>query len=77
MTYEILVGALGLIALLIGIVKPIIDLNKNIAALTISVNQLKELLDELKNRVNVHGTEIDNINVTLADHEVRIKTLEK
>ena len=77
MTYEILIGALSLIVLVAGVVKPLFDLNKNITALTISVNELKNILDELKARVNNHGAEIDKINVTLENHEVRIKTLEK
>ena len=77
MNYEILIGALSFIALIAGVVKPLFDLNKNITALTISVNELKNILDELKARVNNHGAEIDKINVTLENHEVRIKTLEK
>ena len=46
MTYEILIGALGLIGLLAGVVKPLISLNQNITTLTMSVNQLKDILSE-------------------------------
>ena len=77
MTYEILIGALSLIVLVAGVVKPLFDLNKNITILTESVNQLKSVLDELKDRVRIHGAEIDKINVTLENHEVRINNLEK
>ena len=77
MTYEILIGALSLIVLVAGVVKPLFDLNKNITVLTDSVNQLKSVLDELKDRVKTHGNEIDKINVTLENHEVRISSLEK
>ncbi len=77
MTYEILIGGLSLLALTAGVIKPLFDLNKNITILTVSVNQLNSVLEELKGRVNTHGQEIDNINVMLADHEARIKTLER
>ena len=77
MTYEILIGALGLIGLLAGDVKPLISLNQNITTLTMSVNQLKDILSELKERVTAHGREIDEMREELADHEARIRTLEK
>lgn len=77
MTYEILIGALGLIGLLAGVVKPLISLNQNITTLTMSVNQLKNILSELKERVTAHGREIDEMREELADHEARIRTLEK
>lgn len=77
MTYEILIGALGLIGLLAGVVKPLINLNQNITTLTMSVNQLKDVLSELKERVTTHGREIDEMREELADHEARIRTLEK
>ena len=77
MTYEILVGALGLIGALIIVVKPIISLNTNISALKSSVDQLKDILSDLKERVTNHGREIDEIRTELADHEARIRTLEK
>lgn len=77
MTYEILIGALGLIGLLAGVVKPLMNLNQNITTLTMSVNQLREILAELKERVAVHGEEIDELRLGLADHESRIKALEK
>ena len=77
MTYEILIGALALIGALIVVVNPIIKLNSNITALTSRVNQLKEILSDLKERVTNHGREIDGIRAELADHEARIRTLEK
>lgn len=77
MTYEILIGALGFIAAMAVVVKPLITLNNNITALTLSVNQLKEILNELKARVGDHGKEIDGMKETLVDHEARIKALEK
>lgn len=77
MTYEILIGALGFIAALAVVIRPLINLNQNITALTLSVTQLKEVLDELKERVTNHGHEIDEMKVELVDHEARIRTLEK
>ncbi len=77
MTYEILIGALGLIGALAVVIRPLITLNTNITALTASVNQLKEILEELKSRVSDHGKEIDEMRTELADHEARIKALEK
>lgn len=77
MTYEILIGALGFIAAIAVVIKPLITLNNNITALTLSVNQLKEILNELKARVTDHGKEIDGMKEQLVDHEARIKVLEK
>ena len=77
MTYEILMAALGFIAAIAVVIKPLITLNNNITALTLSVNQLKEILNERKGRVSDHGHEIDDIKNTLVDHEARIKVLEK
>lgn len=77
MTYEILIGALGLIGALIIVIKPIISLNSNITALRASVDSLKEVLNDLKDRVTNHGKEIDEIKTELSDHEARIRLLEK
>ena len=76
MTYEIIIGALGFIGALAVVVRPLIALNSNITALTLSVNQLKEVLNELKTRVSDHGKEIDDIQVKVADHDARIHALE-
>lgn len=76
MTYEIIIGALGFIGALAVVIRPLIALNSNITALTLSVNQLKEVLNELKTRVSDHGKEIDDIHVKVADHDARIHALE-
>lgn len=76
MTYEIIIGALGFIGALAVVIRPLIALNSNITALTLSVNQLKEVLNELKTRVADHGKEIDDIQVKVADHDARIHALE-
>ena len=77
MTYEILVGALGLIGALIVVIKPLMTLNQNITTLTMSVNQLRDVLAEVKERVTNHGREIDQMREELADHEARISFIEK
>ena len=77
MTYEILIGALALIGMLAGVVSPIIKLNNNITELRASVDSLKEIIQELKDRITSHGHEIDDMKVELADHEARLRQLEK
>lgn len=77
MTYEILIGLLGFIAALAVIVRPLINLNSSITALTVSVNQLKDILEELKGRVTKHGDEIDILQKDVANHEARISVLER
>lgn len=77
MTYEILIGALGFIAAMAVVISPLMKLNNSITALTLSVNQLKEILAEIKARVTEHGHEIDDLKNTITDHEARIKILEK
>ena len=59
------------------VVRPLITLNSSITALTLSVNQFKDILDELKTRVTKHGDEIDAIQKDVANHEARIQILEK
>lgn len=77
MTYEILIGALALVGMLAGVVSPIIKLNNNITQLRASVDSLKEIIQELKDRITFHGREIDDMKVELADHEARLRQLEK
>lgn len=77
MSYELLVGALAFIGMIAGVVSPIIKLNNNITALTASVESLKEIITELKDRITSHGKEIDDIKVELANHEARLRALEK
>lgn len=77
MNYEILIGALALIGMLAGVIKPIIALNNNITELKASVDSLKEIIAELKDRIASHGKEIDEIKVEITDHEARLRALEK
>ena len=77
MNYQILVGALELFGLLMVAIVPVIRLNSNITALTASVEALKDIIKELKDRITTHGQEIDQMRVDIADHEARLKNLEK
>lgn len=77
MSYELIIGALGFIGLLAGVVSPIIKLNNNITELRTSVDSLKEIISELKDRITSHGHEIDEMKVELANHEARLRALEK
>ena len=77
MSYELLIGALTLIGLLAGVIKPLITLNNNITELKASVDALKEIINELKGRITAHGVELDEVRRELADHEARLRTLEK
>lgn len=77
MNYEILVGALALIGMLAGVIKPIMTLNNNITALKLSIDALKEIITELKGRITSHGEQIDAIQIELANHEARLRALEK
>lgn len=76
MNYEILIGALALIGMLAGVIKPIMTLNTNITALKLSIDALKEIIAELKGRISSHGEQIDAIQIQLADHEARLRGLE-
>lgn len=77
MDYQILVGALELIGLLIVVIVPVIRLNSNITALTASVESLKDIIAELKGRLTTHGQEIDELRTEVVSHEERIRWLEK
>lgn len=77
MNYNILVGLLELIGLLVVVIVPVIRLNTNITSLTASVQALKDIIEELKDRITTHGKEIDEMRVKLADHDARISNLEK
>lgn len=77
MTYEILIGALAFLGMMAGVISPIIKLNNNITELRASVDSLKEIIQELKDRITSHGREIDDMKVELADHEARLRQLEK
>ena len=81
MTDNMIVATVGLIVGLIAIITPIVRLNSNIVRLTTVVEQLEALVkdktDKLDARVTKHGKEIDQLNIDVAEHEIRLKALEK
>ena len=77
MSDQIIVTILGFAVTAIAVVTPLMKLNTNITRLTASVESLKEIIQELKERITAHGKEIDEIHTKLAEHEARIRSLEK
>ena len=81
MNDNMIVAALGFLGALIVVMAPVIRLNGHMTELTVLFRELKALVEEktdsLDKRVTEHGKEIDELKVTQAKHEVRIKQLEK
>ncbi len=62
---------------LLVVLKPILNLNTNIAELKASIDQFKESINKLDARITEHGRDIDKMRESLVDHEARITFLEK
>ena len=77
MTDNVIMVILGFIGALLVAIKPILDLNTNITELKVSIDQFRDSVNKLDNRITEHGKEIDKIKETVVDHEARIKNLEK
>lgn len=81
MNDSMIVAALGFLGALIVVMAPVIRLNGHITELTVLFRELKALVEEktdsLDKRVTEHGKQIDELKVTQAKHEERIKQLEK
>ena len=81
MTDNMIIAALGFLGALIVVMAPVIRLNGNITELNVLFKELKALVEEktasLDKRVTEHGKQIDDLKVTQAKHEERIKQLEK
>lgn len=78
---SMIIALLGLVGALIVVMTPVIKLNGKISELTVLLAEMKGLMkektDKLDERVTNHGKEIDALKVTQAEHETRIKHLEK
>lgn len=81
MTDNMIIAALGFLGALIVVMAPVIRLNGNITELNVLFKELKALVEEKTNsldkRVTEHGKQIDELKVTQAKHEERLKQLEK
>lgn len=81
MSDEMIVKAFAFIATLIAVLVPLFKLNGNIVKLTTVVEQLEKLVkektDKLDDRITKHGQEIDQLSIDVAEHEIRLKALEK
>lgn len=77
MTDNVIMAILGFIGALLVAIKPILDLNTNITELKVSIDQFRDSVNKLDNRITKHGEEIDKLKETVAEHGVRIENLEK
>ena len=81
MNDNMIIAALSFLGALIVVMAPVIRLNGHITELTVLFRELKALVEEktdsLDKRVTEHGKQIDDLKVTQAKHEERIKQLEK
>lgn len=76
MTDTIFIEALGLLVALIAVVGPIVRLNTNIAKLNATLQAMSDDVTAHDHRITKHGEQIDELNITVADHGARIRTLE-
>ena len=76
-----IVAVVGFLGGLIALIAPVIRLNSNITRLTTVVERLealvKEKTDKLDERVTNHGREIDELKIKQAEHDTRLRQLEK
>lgn len=77
MSDEMIITLGGFIVMAIAVIKPILNLNTNITALKISIDQFKQTVDKLDARITEHGKELDHIKEKIVNHEARIDQLEK
>lgn len=74
---ETIMALLAFVGAMLVILKPLLNLNTSITELKASIDQFRDTVNKLDNRITEHGKEIDNIKAQVIDHEARIKNLEK
>lgn len=80
MTDTTIMLIVGFIASLIAIITPIIKLNTNISQLNTTLKMFQEATEKehysIDKRISKHGEQIDELEKTTANHEVRITSVE-
>ena len=74
---EMIMALLAFLGAALVVLKPILNLNTSIMELKASIDQFRETVNKLDDRITEHGKEIDKIRDQVVDHEARIKNLEK
>lgn len=74
---EMIMALLAFVGAMLVILKPLLNLNTSITELKASIDQFRDTVNKLDNRITEHGKEIDSIKAQVVDHEARIKNLEK
>lgn len=69
-----IVSLLGIASIVAAIiVRPVINLNKNIEKLNVTIDGMQAEEKSLNSRVHKHGLQIDEANLTLKEHDIIIK----
>lgn len=80
-TDSVIVVVIGFVCSLIAIITPIIKLSNTISKLNTTIDLFREEATATHNkfdeRITNHGKEIDELEKTTVNHEVRISGLEK
>ena len=72
-----LIALVGFAATITGlIIKPILNLNKNITKLDLSISNLNKTVNVMENRLDKQQEDIENINKDLRTYEGRISRME-
>lgn len=81
MNDETIVKVLGVVVSLIAIIAPVLKLNQSVVRLTVTLENLEARFNQsqakLEDRVGNHGKQIDNLEKTAINHDLRIKAVEK
>lgn len=73
----LITSLITLVGFMITIITPIIKLNTTLTKLNETVKHMSEESSLQKHRVTEHGKEIDKLNDTVINHEIRIQHLEE